>query len=120
MNTSKITGQQKLSQWVPIIKECRASGMSIRSWCEQNDLSEKQFYYWQRKIKVISGEPLPVRTQNSKFIQVPVSTTASVQGQSSSTFIPSMVIHVGKIVVELTDYTAPELLASVLKVLSDV
>lgn len=120
MNTNKITGQQKLSQWALIIKECRASGMSVKSWCEQNDVSEKQFYYWQRKIKIISGEPLPVKIQNATLIQVPVSTTRSVQGQSSSTFTPSMVIHVGKVVVELADHTAPELLASVLKVLSHV
>ena len=120
MNGREATSQKKLSQWMPIIKECLASGMSARSWCQQNDVNEKQFYYWQRKIKIISGELLPVRTPNPKFIQVPVNTSKPEAEQSSSRFIPSMVIHIGKAVVELADHAQPELLTSVLKVLSDV
>ena len=120
MNAREATRQYRLSQWLAIIKECRGSGMSVRSWCKQNDVDEKQFYYWQRKIREIASESLPVMTQNSKFVQLPVSTVAApVTKESPTDFTPSMVIRVGKAVVELADHIQPELLASVLKVLSD-
>ena len=95
-------------------------GISVRSWCEQNDVNEKQFYYWQRKIREIASESLPTITQDSKFVQLPVSAISPTTAKpSSSEFVPSMVIRVGKAVVELADHVQPELLASVLKVLFD-
>ena len=95
-------------------------GISVRSWCEQNDVNEKQFYYWQRKIREIASESLPTITQDSKFVQLPVSAISLTTAKPcSSEFVPSMVIRVGKAVVELADHVQPELLASVLKVLFD-
>jgi putative transposase len=38
-------------KWAPIIQKCRSSGMGVRPWCRENDVSEKQFYYWERRIK---------------------------------------------------------------------
>lgn len=29
---------------------CRSSGMTVRSWCQENGLSEKTYYYWQRRL----------------------------------------------------------------------
>lgn len=119
MDTSGGTQQNKLSQWIPIIKECHASGISVRLWCQENNVSEKQFYYWQRKIKQIASESLPVIDRGSKIVQVPVRTVEPATKQNSSKFVPAMVIHIGKAVIELADHVQPELLTSVLKVLSD-
>lgn len=115
MNARESTRQYRLSQWIPIIKECLTSGMSVRSWCIQNDVDEKRFYYWQRKIREIAGESLPVVTQESKFVQLPVVPTS----EDDPRFTPSVVIRVGKVAVELSNHVQPELLAMVLKVLSD-
>ena len=29
---------------------CRSSGMIVRAWCRENGLSEKTYYYWQRRL----------------------------------------------------------------------
>lgn len=29
---------------------CRDSGMTVRAWCQENGLSEKTYYYWQRRL----------------------------------------------------------------------
>ena len=29
---------------------CRSSGMTVRAWCRENGLSEKTYYYWQRRL----------------------------------------------------------------------
>ena len=94
--------------------------MSVRSWCAQNDINEQRFYYWQRIMREIASESLPVMTQESKFVQLPTSIMTPVPSkQGEPRFVPSMVIRVGKVSVELTDDVQPELLATVLRVLSD-
>ena len=37
--------------WTEIIRECKASGMSNKEFCLQRGVSEKCFYYWQRKLR---------------------------------------------------------------------
>ena len=34
-----------------LIQECKASGMTNKEFCEQRGVSEKSFYYWQRKFR---------------------------------------------------------------------
>ena len=36
--------------WVERIAECRGSGKSVRAWCRENGISEKTYYYWQRRL----------------------------------------------------------------------
>ena len=43
--------EYRAQQWAMIIQECQESGLSKRQFCEQRGLSEKSFYYWQRKLR---------------------------------------------------------------------
>ena len=45
-----ITKQERLENWTARIMACRSSGMTIREWCRENGLSEKSYYYWQRRL----------------------------------------------------------------------
>lgn len=45
------TQQIRLGQWAEIIKECNESPLTNREWCIQNGIDEKQYYYWQRKVR---------------------------------------------------------------------
>lgn len=45
MSSRKATQEYRLAQGLPIAKECRASGMTVNSWCQQKSVNEKQFYY---------------------------------------------------------------------------
>ena len=51
MNVSKVTHQVKLDHWTALLKEQKSSGLSIKEWCSQNDISRDQFFYWKRKLK---------------------------------------------------------------------
>lgn len=42
--------QERLENWTAKIMGCRSSGMTIRAWCQENSLSEKTYYYWQRRL----------------------------------------------------------------------
>lgn len=42
--------QECLENWTARIMACRSSGMTVRAWCQENGLSEKTYYYWQRRL----------------------------------------------------------------------
>ena len=41
----------RAQQWEMVVQECAASGLSNREFCRQRGISEKSFYYWQRKLR---------------------------------------------------------------------
>ena len=51
MDVQEVRDQVRIQEWVELIKERNASGMTIREWCESKGLSENQYYYWLRKIR---------------------------------------------------------------------
>ena len=62
----QITHEVRLARWKEVIGQCqsRPEGQSIRDWCKQNDVSEKRYYYWQRRIRLqiaegMSGSLIP-------------------------------------------------------------
>ena len=42
--------QERLENWTARIMACRSSGITVRAWCRENGLSEKTYYYWQRRL----------------------------------------------------------------------
>lgn len=45
-----VSKQERLEYWTGIIMACRSSGMKVRSWCQENNISEKTYYYWQKRL----------------------------------------------------------------------
>ena len=46
----KETRNMKLAYWAGIIREAKSSGMSISKWCTVNQISNRKFYYWHKKV----------------------------------------------------------------------
>ena len=46
-----ITHEMRLSQWTALLRECSNSGLSKKEWMRANHIKEKQFYYWQRRVR---------------------------------------------------------------------
>ena len=42
--------QERLESWTARIMTCRSSGMTVRAWCMENGLAEKNYYYRQRRL----------------------------------------------------------------------
>jgi len=49
----QITHTVRDSRWKDIIRQCqnRPAGMSAKQWMAENQISEKSYYYWQRKFR---------------------------------------------------------------------
>ncbi len=117
MNVRKIDSEIKLNQWTEIIRECRSSGQSVRSWCIEHDVNEKRYYYWLRKAReqACNSIEYPVSTDENKCefaqIQPPV---------SYQQVVPTIKLHIGKIIVEISDGISQETISYVLNGIKDI
>lgn len=51
MNANKTFRQANLAKWTAIFQEQKASGMTVKDWCAQNNVSHHAYYYWKRLAK---------------------------------------------------------------------
>ena len=55
----------RLQQWMDLLQQVAASGIPKCTWCDQNGVSKRQFFYWQKKVQEYilsqqqSDTPLP-------------------------------------------------------------
>lgn len=57
MDTKKITRDLRMRNWMQIIEQCQASGLTTKDFCAQHGIKTKQYYYWQHKIRIhFAGE----------------------------------------------------------------
>jgi hypothetical protein len=71
----KILGKtQRMTEWAQRVSECRSSGLTVRNWCEQHEINEKTYYYWQRKVWESISDP-----GNIRFVQIPAEAASAGQ-----------------------------------------
>ena len=51
MNAKSKLHQVKLSQWTTLIQEQSRSGLTIKDWCMQNNISFHAYNYWKHILK---------------------------------------------------------------------
>lgn len=117
MNIRKVDREVKLNQWTEIIRECRSSNQSVRSWCIEHDIDEKRYYYWHRKIRELACNSLetPVLTDENKRefaqIQPPV---------SFQQIVPAIKLYIGEFTVEISDGMSQETISYVLNGIKNI
>ena len=62
-----LNAAQRVQLWTERIAECRNSGKSVRAWCRENEISEKTYYYWQRRLY----QQMISTTQRVDFAEIP-------------------------------------------------
>lgn len=74
-------------QWKKIIAECQASGLPVKTWCDQNGFKEQSYYYYLKKIREQEIEKIPVALPDPMEkpvlfkkleVQTPIHTQAAV------------------------------------------
>ena len=51
MSAKQQINKTKLIKWSALVKEQSESGLGVRAWCSQNNISKDTFYYWKRKVR---------------------------------------------------------------------
>ena len=116
----KITHKVRCEQWTKIIKECLASGMSKTAWCREHGISDKAFFYWQRRLReeayisTIVSSSLPavsVPAESSvDFVELRLPEQSS---GSSATFRPDVIIRKDSFSLEISNTASAELLSRI-------
>lgn len=55
-----VKAEVQAEEWAARIQACRESGTSVRSWCRENGISSKTYYYHLRKLWEKLCEQIPV------------------------------------------------------------
>ncbi|MEG1726086.1 MAG: hypothetical protein RR313_11895 [Anaerovoracaceae bacterium] len=68
----------KLEVWKDRITTCKASGLRVPEWCQNNGVTTAQYYYWHQII----NKPTIITDEPPTFVEVVAlkSETSSVQG----------------------------------------
>ena len=67
--------RQRLLEWSQRVADCRQSGMSVKRWCEENGVTTKTYYSWQKKVFsfMVEQQKLQLETEEQEgcFVELP-------------------------------------------------
>lgn len=63
---TQVKTQLRLEHWKQLISECQASGMSVCSWCKENNVSEPSYYYYLKRLRQQTIASLPITVAEEK------------------------------------------------------
>ena len=116
MTTMKTSRHEILkAKWTEIIKRHTGSELSIRQWCEENEISTTQFYYWLRVIReesLIKAGTLAI-TGQTQFVEV----KPSVETSKSNNEDICAVIRSNGNEIDILNGADPNTLEAILKIL---
>ena len=99
-----IKENNNLAEWSRQVEECRNSGLSVRSWCERNQIAVSTFHYRQQKVwKALQ--------KSSRFVEVPLSFDESNHSNIAAS------VKVGSICAEVHNGADEATLAALFRVL---
>ena len=81
---TQVKTQLRLEHWKQLISECQASGMSVCSWCKENNVSEPSYYYYLKRLRQQAIVSLP-NTKAAVIIRLPQATLEIADGTSQQT-----------------------------------
>jgi putative transposase len=114
-----MTQDLRLGYWADLLRQRRESGKTIRSFCRENGINEKTWYYWQRRLREAAGERMLAQSGDSApdvpmFAELPMlPEPASASGSTNA----AIRIQLGRAVVEFQNGADKNLAASILRAL---
>ena len=113
----QLNHHRNLAQWQQLVYDCRNSGMTVRAWCAENGISEKTYYYRQRKVwdaaqqqKTEQNTDMPGKMPAIIPCAIPIAISSAVSAQT-----PALVLRSASWTVEVNLGCDPELLRLVLR-----
>ncbi len=107
---SGLTSNERKDLWKKRLADYAASGQKVTTWCEENAITSRQFYYWHRKLGIGHLEKKqPIKWLSLKY-ESPLMNIAE----------GSITVHIGKAAVELHKGFDRELFGEIAQVLQAI
>ena len=85
MKVNQKLHQAKLSKWVTLLQDQASSGLPVKEWCDQNDVTIHAYYYWKRIAKEAYINPII-----PEIVPLPVTQTQELPSCSSDQPLPEL------------------------------
>ena len=105
----------RLKQWTKIVQACQTSEITVVSWCAQNNVNVKSYYYWLRRLRSMAckaGE-LSIRSNEQQIIPLAFK-------QTESSVAAAITIHLPTVSVDIPDGTSRATIEAVLAALKNI
>ena len=109
---SGITLRECLEKWNEVICAQKASGLTIKEWCEQNGISPNTYYYYLRRIRDTMLESSGPRLVE---MELPAADPPAGKSAAQGGFLPRITITLRDCVIGIGESASPELISSVLE-----
>jgi len=120
----------KLKQWADMIQACRRSGQTVNTWCSENGINPKTYYYRLKQVRrealrnapAIPGLfPIQRGTESTPvFAEVTLhpDTLPKTGTQPLATNALAAAITIGELTISIYNEANPDIIASIIKAAS--
>ncbi len=117
----KTTHQVRFAQRTQIIEACnqRPSGMTAKQWLADNNISDKSYYYWQRRIRNKIANSTSVTSSNNEITFADITNPSfsnSSEYHYADGFTADAIIKCGNSVIALSNSVSDTMLSKILEV----
>ena len=117
-----VSANQRLMEWAELVAECRRSEISCKEWCRQHGISERRYYYWQKRVfdrailqREAAAASVSANDHAPQFVELPTPQEQPCMQQISETLAAS--IRIGRASVNLYAGADPKLVQTICQVL---
>ena len=68
MTSTELKHQAQIAKWTKLIKECRSSGLPVKTWCQQAQIAPSTYYRWERNVLASAENGEPKRFGTFRYI----------------------------------------------------
>lgn len=79
MNTKQKLHQIKLAHWTKLFQEQASSGLTVKVWCQEHNISIHTYNYWKHLLKMECLDSLLLPEHDIVPLTVPVSTPSTTR-----------------------------------------
>lgn len=112
MTSTELKHQARLQNWATAVQDCRSSGLSVRQWCRQREITPTTYYRWERELLALAKTEAAPSEGSVTFAELPA---PKHQIQD----VPERVatIRISDASIDIYNGTTPELLKALVEAL---
>ena len=122
--TTLVARHCRLNEWARMVHDCknRPAGMSVDKWCELNSITQANYYYRMKQVRVACLDALPSEKLENTVVSVPLKLMEEPASISTVSLNDNscLELYAHGVTLRVTEATSETLLAKVLGVLAHV
>jgi len=128
MEIENVRRSSQFGRWAEMVQACRNSGQTVRTWCEDNGVNIKTYYYRLRKLRLIalgskekSMEAMPVKTETySAFAELTLCESHLPEADSEVAYTLAVTIKAGSMTINIHNGAGAAVITNVIRAVHEI